>query len=174
MNQLQIRKHIEEGNLYKVTPEDLELYQENMRARENLDIDGVKALYNAICERAVLDNLTAKQNKAVDHLPPRIVLRDTNAFFDSKFFRNISGVRNGNIVREEIQKRHEEIMEEEEIKKFAKAHKVELIDISRYFGSNEEYFFRKLRSEFGSDMKDRVLEAITLIAERKKGGKKHG
>lgn len=174
MNQLQIRKYIEEDKLDKVTAEDLELYYENMSARGNMDVDGVKALYNAICERAVMDNLSARQNKKVDNIPPGIVLRETNNFFGSKFFLNVSGVRNVDIVKEEIQKRYEEIMEEEELKKFAKKNKVELVEIARYFGCKDEFFFRRLRSRFGSEMKARVRKAIVTISNKKKGGKTHG
>ena len=114
MSNKQIRVYIEAGEEGLLDPEDLRMFRENERAREDyFDYRGLRDLYSSICIRAVEDYNTAMDGFPVDRRDSETVLRETGSFFDSEFFRKVSGIRNGDIVRAEIKKRREENLNEQ-------------------------------------------------------------
>ncbi len=92
----EIRKLIEQGRSDEVPWEDLRDYQENMEHRENFGLRQVKNLYKSIALQGIVDYKKLVKKKVVRGKLPEgdAQLEEFDRFFESEFFKNVSGVEN--------------------------------------------------------------------------------
>ena len=108
MTNKQIREYIRNGREAEVDPIELQMFLENEAARPNyVDVQGFRDLYGSVCLRAVDDYHSALGGVGYDKHSAEQVLRETGEFFDSDFFRRVTGINHGETVREEVRKRKE-------------------------------------------------------------------
>ena len=95
----EIRQLIAEGREDEVPKEDLETFKENEERREVYSQRGIKNLYKAVCLQAVNDNKQARKylgrkvTKPKERAQATRDKAETEHFFASEFFKNVSGCR---------------------------------------------------------------------------------
>lgn len=72
--------------------QEMMIREENLKAREHIDYEGLKRLQSAICLKAVADYKSALRGKKVDGRLPENVRKECEEFFKSDMFKATTGI----------------------------------------------------------------------------------
>ena len=90
-------------------PEDIQIMIENEQARTMFSVNGIRNLYKAICHQAVHDYkwstkyLAKGKGKKKDLEEAEQIMHESKSFFNSDFFKNVSGCHDPNKTVEAIE-----------------------------------------------------------------------